>query len=87
MKLPQALLSAMQRRAERRMDTPPSKRIGERYLTRWHLLPKNRLFNVYLHLSKKMIPTVISTTTPGYSISQLYCEGAYLRPFPARHVC
>lgn len=49
MKLPQALLSAMQRRAERRMDTPPSKRIGERYLTRWHLLPKNRFFNVYLH--------------------------------------
>ena len=49
MKLPQALLSAMQRRAERHMGTPPSKRIGERYLTRWHLLPKNRVFNVYLH--------------------------------------
>ncbi len=31
------------------MDTPPSKCIGERYLTRWHLLPKNRVFNVYLH--------------------------------------
>lgn len=31
------------------MRRPPAKRIGECYLTRWHVLPKNRLFNIYLH--------------------------------------
>lgn len=49
MKLPRVILAILQRRAERRMQTPPSKRIGECYLTRWHVVPKNRLFNVYLH--------------------------------------
>jgi hypothetical protein len=28
---------------------PPSKIIGENYLSRWHLLPRNRWFNIYLH--------------------------------------
>jgi hypothetical protein len=23
--------------------------IGDRYLTRWHLVPRNRFFNIYLH--------------------------------------
>lgn len=27
----------------------PSKTIGENYLERWHLIPKNRYFNIYLH--------------------------------------
>lgn len=27
----------------------PDKVIGVNYLERWHLIPKNRLFNVYLH--------------------------------------
>ena len=31
------------------MQRPPAKTIGERYLTRWHVIPKNRLFNLYLH--------------------------------------
>ena len=32
-----------------RPQRPPAKTIGERYLTRWHVIPKNRLFNLYLH--------------------------------------
>lgn len=27
----------------------PSRVIGEKYLSRWYLIPKNRWFNVYLH--------------------------------------
>lgn len=27
----------------------PSKIIGDNYLHRWHLLPRNALFNIYLH--------------------------------------
>lgn len=27
----------------------PSKVIGERYLSRWHVIPRNPLFNIYLH--------------------------------------
>lgn len=28
---------------------PPSKVIGENYLSRWHLIPRNSFFNIYLH--------------------------------------
>lgn len=28
---------------------PPDRIIGERYLERWHLIPRNPFFNVYLH--------------------------------------
>lgn len=49
MKLPQRLLTTLQRRARRIMARPPAKRIGESYLTRWHVIPKNRVFNIYLH--------------------------------------
>lgn len=28
---------------------PPSKVIGEDYLYRWHIIPRNRWFNIYLH--------------------------------------
>lgn len=27
----------------------PSKVIGENYLSRWHIIPRNRFFNIYLH--------------------------------------
>ena len=27
----------------------PSKVIGEDYLSRWHIIPRNRFFNIYLH--------------------------------------
>ncbi len=49
MKLPKRLLDLCQRRAAAMMSKPPSKVIGTQYLRRWHVLPKNPLFNVYLH--------------------------------------
>lgn len=35
--------------AERICAQPPAKVIGTQYLTRWYVIPRNRLFNVYLH--------------------------------------
>lgn len=32
-----------------RMRMAPSKTIGQNYLRRWHIIPRNPLFNVYLH--------------------------------------
>ena len=49
MKLPARLLDRLKARADRVMSRSPSKVIGEQYLTRWHIIPKNPLFNVYLH--------------------------------------
>lgn len=49
MKLPLPVLRYLQQRADQVMQRPPAKTIGERYLTRWHVIPKNRLFNLYLH--------------------------------------
>lgn len=49
MKLPRPVLAFLQARAEKISATPPSKVIGEQYLSRWHVLPKNPLFNIYLH--------------------------------------
>lgn len=31
------------------LKRPPDRIIGDSYLHRWHLLPRNRWFNVYLH--------------------------------------
>lgn len=28
---------------------PPDFKVGEKYLSRWHLVPRNNLFNIYLH--------------------------------------
>lgn len=49
MKLPEILLKRLQQHAEAVQARPPVKVIGDNYLSRWHILPKNRLFNVYLH--------------------------------------
>ncbi|QQD18034.1 hypothetical protein I6N98_17090 [Spongiibacter nanhainus] len=49
MKLPVPLLDRLKARADRIMSRTPNKVIGEQYLTRWHIIPKNPLFNIYLH--------------------------------------
>ncbi|USA44134.1 hypothetical protein NCG89_04960 [Spongiibacter taiwanensis] len=35
--------------ADRICEQAPAKVIGTHYLTRWYVIPRNRLFNVYLH--------------------------------------
>lgn len=49
MRFPKILLSLCQQRAARITRREPSKTIGENYLRRWHVVPKNPLFNMYLH--------------------------------------
>ncbi len=49
MKLPRSVLFFLKRRAAEISSRPPSKVIGTEYLSRWHVLPKNPLFNIYLH--------------------------------------
>ncbi|NKI18499.1 hypothetical protein HCU74_13870 [Spongiibacter sp. KMU-166] len=49
MKLPDFLLKRLQQHAASVQARPPVKVIGDNYLSRWHILPKNRLFNIYLH--------------------------------------
>ncbi len=52
MRLPRLLLRAMQRWADRRTSREADLYIGGRdrpYLIRWWIIPRNPLFNVYLH--------------------------------------
>ncbi|MDF1693939.1 MAG: hypothetical protein P1U47_16300 [Zhongshania sp.] len=49
MRVPALILSLCQAKAEKIIQGPPTKVIGVDYLRRWHIVPRNRLFNVYLH--------------------------------------
>lgn len=49
MRLPEYLLSLCQKKASTITQRQPDKTIGDNYLSRWHAVPKNPLFNVYLH--------------------------------------
>lgn len=51
MKLPRRLRLWLLARVEAVMTSrPPDFIVGDDYLRRWHLLPRNSLFNVYAHL-------------------------------------
>lgn len=49
MQLPGFLVARMRRYADQVCCGVPDKVIGTDYLTRWYVIPRNRLFNVYLH--------------------------------------
>jgi hypothetical protein len=49
MRVPALFLSHCQAKADQIVQRPPTKIIGTDYLSRWHIVPRNRLFNVYLH--------------------------------------
>lgn len=53
MRLPDFVLARLQRWAQRKMESrPPDFVIGDPaapYLLRWWVIPRNRLFNIYLH--------------------------------------
>ncbi|WP_373078442.1 hypothetical protein [Zhongshania sp.] len=49
MRVPKFLLTRLQAKADQITAGQPTKVIGTDYLRRWHVLPRNRLFNVYLH--------------------------------------
>jgi hypothetical protein len=50
MRLPQFITQWLWHRALAIADSrDPDVVIGERYMRRWHILPRNRCFNIYLH--------------------------------------
>ncbi len=50
MRLPNFLRARLLGLARRIMNSrPPDRVIGGRYLSRWHVIPRNRFFNIYLH--------------------------------------
>lgn len=49
MNIPRAWRNRLLQWAEKRMACTPSKVIGIDYLCRWHVIPRNPLFNIYLH--------------------------------------
>lgn len=49
MQLPGFLVTKMRSYADQVCRGVPAKIIGTDYLTRWYVIPRNRLFNVYLH--------------------------------------
>lgn len=49
MRLPKMLHNSIQQCVNKVTAREPDKVIGERYLRRWYVIPRNRLFNVYVH--------------------------------------
>lgn len=49
MRLPHPINRALLALANHRMQSEPSRVIGQHYLRRWHAIPRNRWFNIYLH--------------------------------------
>ncbi|MGD9470633.1 MAG: hypothetical protein AB7G24_00885 [Novosphingobium sp.] len=53
MKLPEAICSILSGAATRIMRRKPDFVIGKDYLRRWWVIPRNPLFNIYLHQVRK----------------------------------
>ena len=78
MRLPNCLRIRLLRTARRIMDSrPPDRVIGGRYLSRWHVIPRNRFFNIYLHKTLTSDPGRGLHDHPWTSVS-LHLEGERL---------
>jgi hypothetical protein len=61
--------------------------IGDNYLRRWHLIPRNKWFNVYLHNIRKSDDDRAMHDHPYWNVS-IILRGWYIEHVPgARHVC
>lgn len=58
----------------------PSRIIGENYLFRWHLIPRNPLFNIYLHRFMESDDSRALHDHPWHSVSILL-KGSYREHF------
>ena len=75
MRLPNCLRIRLLRTARRIMDSrPPDRVIGGRYLSRWHVIPRNSFFNIYLHKTLTSDPGRGVHDHPWTSVS-LHLEG------------
>ena len=75
MRLPNFVRVRLLRFARRIMESrPPDRVIGGRYLSRWHVIPRNRFFNIYLHKTLASDPGRGVHDHPWASVS-LHLEG------------
>ncbi|MBD2857896.1 hypothetical protein IB286_02675 [Spongiibacter sp. KMU-158] len=85
MKLPLPVLNFLKRRAADISARTPSKVIGVEYLTRWHVLPKNPLFNVYLHHVQGNDPDTHLHDHPWLFNCSIVLRGEIDETLPKRH--
>ncbi|MEX1665571.1 hypothetical protein [Zhongshania arctica] len=84
MRLPAFLLRRLQAKAEQITHRIPSKIIGTDYLTRWYVMPRNRLFNVYLHHVTGDDPDINLHDHPWVFNSSIVLRGRILEEMPGR---
>lgn len=78
MKLPSFILRRLQRFAYRvALSRKPDVVIGDYYLSRWWLIPRNRFFNIYLHHFQKSDDERALHCHPWTNVSCLI-EGRYI---------
>ncbi len=84
MKLPNFLRVRLLGFARRIMASrPPDRVIEGRYLSRWHVIPRNRFFNIYLHKTLTSDPGRGLHDHPWASVS-LHLEGERLEAIPGQ---
>lgn len=54
------------------LKRPPDLVIGEKYLSRWYVIPRNRFFNIYLHKFESSDDDRALHDHPWYSMSILF---------------
>jgi hypothetical protein len=84
MRLPAFLLRPLQAKAEQITHRIPSKVIGTDYLTRWYVMPRNRLFNVYLHHVTGDDPDINLHDHPWVFNSSIVLRGRILEEMPGK---
>lgn len=84
MRLPRWLLRRLDAKAARLMQRAPDKVIGSDYLSRWHVLPKNPLLNVYLHRVTADDPDTHLHDHPWLFNSSVILRGRIIEHLPRR---
>ncbi|CAA0090240.1 Uncharacterised protein [Zhongshania aliphaticivorans] len=82
MRLPAFILRHLQAKAEKITRRAPNKVIGTDYLTRWYIIPRNRLFNVYLHQVCGDDPDINLHDHPWIFNSSVVLRGRILEEMP-----
>ena len=85
MRLPAFLLRRLQAKAEEITRRTPSKVIGTDYLTRWYVIPRNRMFNMYLHHVTGDDPDTNLHDHPWVFNSSVVLRGKILEEMPAKN--
>ncbi|WP_295872514.1 hypothetical protein [uncultured Zhongshania sp.] len=84
MRLPAFLLRRLQAKAEQITRRAPSKVIGSDYLTRWYVIPRNRVFNMYLHHVTGDDPDINLHDHPWVFNSSVVLRGRIVEEMPGK---